>query len=77
MDEVCKKVREGCTIDEFRRWCSELYFEEETKQDGGAGNQMEIESEFYSTIGGQGWGLLHAACSANNTEIVEYLINKK
>ena len=38
---------------------------------------QEIDSEFYGTIGGQGWGLIHAACSSNNTEIVEYLMNKK
>ena len=65
-----------CSLDEFKKWCRELYFEEESKGDGG-NSQLEIDNEFYSTIGGQGWGLIHAACSSNNTELVEYLINKK
>jgi hypothetical protein len=34
VDEICKKVREGCSIAEFKRWCRELYFQEETKDDG-------------------------------------------
>ncbi len=74
VDEVCKKVRDGCTLREFKKWCEELYFQEEVK---GEGADQEINNEFYSIIGSQGWGLLHAACSSNNTEIVEYIINKK
>jgi ankyrin repeat protein len=28
-------------------------------------------------IGTLGWGVIHAACSSNNAEVVEYLINKR
>lgn len=88
VDELCNMIKRGCSLGEFKKACQELMSQqdsqqEEKKDDGGLGLRMglgeptEIDNEFFSTIGTQGWSVLHSACSHNNTEIVEYLISKR
>jgi hypothetical protein len=88
VDELCNIIRNGCTLLDFKNASKEFHIKTaDDKEEMKAGdtssrayaenNHQEIDNEFFSIIGTQGWGIIHAACSSNNTEIVEYLINKR
>jgi len=76
IDELCNIIRKGCTLDEFKKACTEL--SQKDQEESKTGDlQKDLENEFYSIVGTQGWSVLHAASSSNNIEIVDYLLNKK
>lgn len=77
VDEICNIIKKGCTLQEFKRAVEELTQNEETKDEEFKkdGNLTHNKSNFdFSTIGNNGWSILHTACSSGNHEIVEYLL---
>lgn len=70
MDELCSLLKRGCTLEEFKNAAQEFMTQEES-------DAPDIDNEFFSLIGLQGWSAIHSACSQNNTEVVEYLVNKR
>lgn len=79
VDELCNILRKGCSLLEFKNACIEFHSkdQEEEVKAGDTVQQPEIDNEFFSVIGTLGWSVIHAACSSNNAEVVEYLINKR
>ena len=54
-------INKGCTLVEFKKAASEFTMAEERK--GTDELAPEIDNEFFSTIGLQGWSSIHAACT--------------
>lgn len=77
VDELCNMIRKGCTLAEFKKAAKEFMNTDEERKEGDVSPQQEIDLEFFSTLGTQGWSALHAAVTQNNLELVEYLLTKK
>jgi len=82
VDELCNVIKKGCTLDEFKRAMSELLQPEINDQEEEKimrkNTAIPAIQEFdFSLIGTQGWSVLHQACTSGNSEIVEYLLQKK
>ncbi len=66
---------------EFKKACEDflqtLNQNDEESKTGEPSTPVEIDNEFFATLGATGLSVLHAACSQNNIEITEYLLNKR
>ncbi len=74
VDELCSIIRKCCSLKEFVFYCKHLLNEEQTITD--KEEDLDVRMNF-DVVGAKGWNCLHAACSAGNTEVAEFLILKK